>query len=89
MQKGENNLRWKIGSLERLYAPFPFFHYLGLSNGLDSSSDLGLGEIMGADSGRIQQTRHMANFVHTILERVDSAHDEGPQEVIPAKVPFQ
>ena len=75
--------------LKRLYAPLPIIRHLGLRNGLDPSPDLWVGEIMGADPDRVQQTAHVANLVHTVLKRVDSAHDESPQEVVCAHLLLQ
>ena len=73
----------------RLYAPLPIILHLSLGNGLDPSPNLGVGEIMGADPGRVEQTTHMANLVQAVLKRIDSAHDECPQEVVCAHLLFQ
>ena len=66
----------------RFQTPFPFLGHRRAGNCLDTSSDLGFGQLVGADPSWIILATHVANLVNPGLEGGDPAADKGPQEII-------
>ena len=65
-----------------LFPPFPIVRHCGLGYGLDSTPDLGLGQLNGADPGWIMSATHVANFVCPQLKWRNPATNECRQKII-------
>ena len=59
------------------FTPSPFDIHRRSGYCLDASSDLGFGQLVGADPSWIVLATHVANLVNPGLERANPAADEG------------
>jgi len=60
----------------------PFLGHQRAGNGLDTSSDLGFVQLVGADPSWVILATHVANLVNPVLKGGNPAADERPQEIV-------